>query len=198
MPCDYFPVSVLQNGVKLTIEPPKGLKSNMYKSYSEMPSDYFEGCEKPTQWKKLLFSLAFFHAIVQERRKFGALGWNIRYEFNDSDFETSYTLLRNFLDLPQDVPWDAIIYVVGEISYGGRVTDDWDRRLLLTILGKYINEEALADGYAFSESAQYSSPKENNLDGYKSIIDALPNFEKPEVFGMNENANITFKLSESK
>ena len=63
-----------------------------------MPSDYFEGCEKPTQWKKLLFSLAFFHAIVQERRKFGALGWNIRYEFNDSDFETSYTLLRNFLE----------------------------------------------------------------------------------------------------
>jgi dynein heavy chain len=72
----------------------------MYKSYSEIPAEYFEGCEKPTAWKKLLYSLAFFHAVVQERRKFGALGWNIRYEFNDSDFETSYTLLRNFLDLP--------------------------------------------------------------------------------------------------
>ena len=100
MPCDYFPVAILQNGVKLTTEPPKGLKSNMYKSYSEMPTDYFEGGDKPSQWKKLLFSLAFFHGVVQERRKFGPLGWNIRYEFNDSDFETSYTLLRNFLDLP--------------------------------------------------------------------------------------------------
>ena len=58
--------------------------------------------------------------------------------FNDSDLETSYTLLRNFLDLPQDIPWDAILYVVGEITYGGRVTDDWDRRCLLTILTKFM------------------------------------------------------------
>ena len=114
-----------------------------------------------------MYSLAFFHAVVQERRKFGPLGWNIRYEFNDSDFETSYTLLRNFLDLPQDIPWDAINYVIGEISYGGRVTDDWDRRSLLTILAKFINEDVLADGYKFSESGTYSQVPIGSLEDYK-------------------------------
>lgn len=31
MPCDYFPVTILQNSLKLTSEPPRGIKSNMKK-----------------------------------------------------------------------------------------------------------------------------------------------------------------------
>ncbi len=64
MPADYFPVSVLQNGVKLTTEPPRGLKANLKRTYQELSENQLNECKKPETWRKLLFGLSFFHAVI--------------------------------------------------------------------------------------------------------------------------------------
>jgi len=85
MPTEKFPISVLQNSVKMTIEPPQGLKSNLKKSYSVMDDRELNDAKKPNAYKKLLFGLCFFHAVINERKKFGPIGWNILYEFTFED-----------------------------------------------------------------------------------------------------------------
>ena len=102
------------------------------------------------------------------------------------------TMLKIFLDEQEDIPWDALLYVTGHINYGGRVTDDWDRRCLLSLLKIYYNIDILEDGLKFSQSGVYYAPTNGSIDVYRDYIDTLPMIDNPEVFGLHENANITF------
>ena len=93
---------------------PQGLKANMKRLYQLITEQQFSRCHKQDKYKKLLFSLCFFHSVLLERRKFLMLGWNIQYGFNDSDFEVSENLLSIYLDEYEETPWDALKYLVSE------------------------------------------------------------------------------------
>ncbi|KAJ3395883.1 Dynein heavy chain 1, axonemal [Lobulomyces angularis] len=199
MPTSKFPVTILQNGVKTTVEPPNGIKANILRTYATFNEDYLNSCApKPKEWKKLLFSLCLFHAVIQERRKFGALGWNIPYEFTEGDLRICVRQLKMFLEEYSTVPFKVLKYTVGEINYGGRVTDDWDRRLIMNILEDFYCPNVLEDEYQFSTSPVYTSiPVDQGYVGYRNYIKGLPIEETTEIFSMHDNANITFAQKET-
>ncbi|XP_065911794.1 dynein axonemal heavy chain 6-like [Dysidea avara] len=196
MPTKSFPVSVLQNSVKVTNEPPKGLRANLRRAFTELSSELFETHILGVTWRKLVFGLCFFHAIIQERKKFGPLGWNIKYEFNDSDRECALDNLKIFLE-DASIPWDALIFITGEITYGGRVTDAWDQRCLRTILRGFFAPNTLEPGYTYSTSGVYYSPEADDIKSYRQYIEQLPYNDDPEIFGMHDNANIAFQTQET-
>jgi dynein heavy chain len=95
------------------------------------------------------------------------------------------------------IPWDALVYITGEITYGGRVTDKWDQRCLSTILRRFFKPDTLNDDYKYSASGIYYAPIYDKLQEFREYIDSLPLLDEPEIFGMHDNANISFQTQET-
>jgi len=205
MPNPKFPVLVLQNSVKMTLEPPKGMRSNIQGSITSLDNDWFEGGVRPAVFKKLVFGLCFLHAALLERKKFGPLGWNIRYDFADSDLRISLDQVKIFCDDMayagkdgKDVPFDALTYLTGECNYGGRVTDDNDRRTLMNILSDvYAMKTVAVPQCPMSPSGIYYIPPDGPLSAYLDYVRTLPFINAPEVFGMNDNADISVAINDT-
>eukprot|EP00002_Diphylleia_rotans_P012132 TRINITY_DN2375_c0_g1_i1.p1 TRINITY_DN2375_c0_g1~~TRINITY_DN2375_c0_g1_i1.p1 ORF type:complete len:4335 (+),score=913.34 TRINITY_DN2375_c0_g1_i1:198-13202(+) len=214
MPSTVFPIYILQNGIKLINEPPTGIRANLQRLFlSSVDKEEFSDLSQSDVFHRLSFSLCLFHSVLLERRRFGALGWNEPYEFNDSDLQVSLKQLHMSMTervdpdaegdaegtkrLSGQPAYEALRYVIGEINYGGRVTDQWDRRCLNALLSEYMTRQVLEDDYRFSPSGMYKTLKNVAREQYADYIKNLPLNDPPEVFGMHDNAEITVARSET-
>ena len=155
MPSESFPTAVLQNGVKITKEPPKGLRANLKSTYNKLDNDKVKRTNKPAEFQKLLFGLSFYHAIVIERKKYGPLGWNIPYEFNDTDMDITAAQLELYVSSYAQVPYKVLQQLTSVVNYGGRITDDKDMRTSDILIADFFNPNILLDDYSFSESGKH-------------------------------------------
>jgi len=183
-----IPTSILQVSIKITNEPPTGMKANIHRALDNFSQETLERCSKDIEFKTILFTLCYFHAVVLERRKFGTQGWNRSYPFNTGDLTICIDVLYNYLETFPKVPWTDLRYMFGDIMYGGHISDDWDRRLCSAYLDVYLKEEML-DGN-FELAPGFTLPPPSDYKMYHQYVDEYLPPESPYLYDLHPNAEI--------
>lgn len=149
------PVNLLRAGRIFVFEPPPGIRAKLLRTFSTVPPTRI--MRVPSERARLYFLLAWFHAIVQERLRYVPLGWAKNYEFNESDLRVACDTLDTWIDStamgrtnlpPEKVPWDAIVTLLSQSIYGGKIDNDFDQRLLTSFLSKLFTERSFEADFA--------------------------------------------------
>ncbi|KDO31249.1 hypothetical protein SPRG_03866 [Saprolegnia parasitica CBS 223.65] len=201
-PSNAIPIGVLNRCIKLTNEPPSGLKANLKRAFVSFPKEYIEEAEGKV--KSILFGLCHFHAVMMERKMYGPLGFNMMYPFSLGDLRDSAICLNNYLENSGGgkIPWADLKYIFGEIMYGGHIVNDFDRLLANTYLDFYMRDELLDEMEMFpfvgdEKGPSFMSIAPSSYDKYLEHIETELKSDSPLAFGLHPNAEIDFRTTQS-
>ncbi|CAF0723119.1 unnamed protein product [Rotaria sordida] len=188
-----FPTILLQSSIKITYEAPPGIKKNLLRTFEIWTQDEF-GKGSVTR-SQILFVLAWFHAIVQERRKYIPQGWTKFYEFSQADLRTGYEIIHRLCERADrqsggEIQWDYIYGLFDQAVYGGRVDNPVDTDVLQSYLMQYFNSAIIGGsrGSKYKLASNINLPNSSNLNEYKKICEDLSDDpDAPSLFGLPSN-----------
>ena len=185
-----FSPILLQSCIKYTYETPPGIKKNMERIYQQWGVDLLQNIRDPKIYQAL-FSLAFIHAILQERRTYIPQGWSKFYEFSYSDLKVSTETLIEYLQ-KGDIgnSWENVKGLIKGTYYGGRIDNDFDHKVMCTYIDKIFNKEILeTKGEHILDNKLLPVIISDRENDYLKIIKNIPENDNPEMFGLPLNVD---------
>ncbi|TPX62627.1 hypothetical protein PhCBS80983_g00247 [Powellomyces hirtus] len=193
-----FPASLLQNSLKITVESPPGVKKNLQRTYEAWSPQFISS--GPVHRAQALFALAWFHAVVQERRTYIPQGWNKFYEFSAADLRSSAEVVADMCTSAKTPQWAVLHGLLENAIYGGRIDDVHDATKLRTYLAQFFNDDVftlggrspsrkLAKGLSLPSTADHAA--------YQSLIMELPEIDNVTSFGLPANIDRTLQRNSS-
>ncbi|KAG7479775.1 cytoplasmic dynein 2 heavy chain 1 isoform X1 [Solea senegalensis] len=187
-----FPSILLQSSLKLTYEAPPGLKKNLLRTYeSWTPEQISKGGVLARA--QSLFCLAWFHAVCQERRNYIPQGWTKFYEFSLSDLRAGFEIIDRLFEGGKSFQWEFVHGLLESAIYGGRIDNPSDLRILRSYLEQFFSARLLSAGQRKSRGgtrifpSQISLPNSCSILDYRSVIEDLPEDDRPAFFGLPAN-----------
>ena len=196
-----IPANVLRISRKFVFELPSGIKHSLIRSYANVLNA--QKSEKPPLERcRLHFLLAWFHAVIGERLRYVPIGWSKFYEFNESDQRCALDAIDEWINIhgkdksnidPSKIPWDAIRTIIHQSMYGGKIDNEYDMKILESLVNLYFNEKTYEINYPLYKTSNTNAniltvPEKRNNAGYIDWINQLPPVESPEWSGLPNNA----------
>ncbi|CAG6004611.1 unnamed protein product [Menidia menidia] len=191
-----FPPILLQSSLKITYEAPPGLKKNLLRTYESWTSEQISKGGNLTRAQSL-FCLAWFHAVCQERRNYIPQGWTKFYEFSLSDLRAGFEIIDRLFEGGKFFQWEFVHGLLESAIYGGRIDNPSDLRILRSYLEQFFSARLLSSSLSAGQRRgkggarifppQISLPNSCSILDYRSVIENLPEDDRPAFFGLPAN-----------
>ncbi|CAG0920502.1 unnamed protein product, partial [Notodromas monacha] len=188
-----FASNLLQISRKITYEAPAGVKRNLIRTYEGWNREMNGRLGSSVLRARSLAALAWFNAVVQERRSYIPQGWTKYYEFSSADQRCGVDILDRVLTEAQrgrrGVKWEFIHELYLNAVYGGRVESSYDLQVMASYLQDYFSDSTLTEHGTPKQSlaGTFDLPDSNEIQDYVTIFKNLPDFDKPSYFGLPAN-----------
>lgn len=138
----------------MVFEPAAGVKASLVRTYKTVLSPA-RSDRLPVERSRLHFLLGWLHAVILERLRYTPIGWTKRYEFNEADQRCGLDLIDEYIDAMgsrnnvdiNKIPWDAFKTILIENLYGGKVDNDYDSKILISLVEMFFTPESFDASY---------------------------------------------------
>lgn len=149
------PSTLLLRSIRASYQAPNGVRDTLLRAYEENVQANAESVQRDRAWGRQVYSLAATYSIMQQRRKYGSSAWSVAFDLDFPVINTTCKFLKSFVwdsspDKTTSVGQQQVVrrarFVLGEVLLGGLLEDDWDKRILKTLLESTISEQMFTAG----------------------------------------------------
>eukprot|EP00939_MAST-03C_sp_MAST-3C-sp1_P003513 g3513.t1 len=188
-----IPMNLCRLSHVMLFEAPSGVKASLRRSLASIDEKRME--RAPSERSRLYFLLAWFHAVVLERRRFCPVGWTKSYGFGDSDRKCSLNAIDYWIDAcakgkshvsPDAIPWKALQTLLAQTMYGGRIDNKFDDFVLTSFVERLFVPSSFDADFALCDAV--TAPESTSKAACLKWLETLPDANTPEWLGLPSTA----------
>ncbi|ODV77051.1 uncharacterized protein CANTADRAFT_86169 [Suhomyces tanzawaensis NRRL Y-17324] len=191
-----IPSALVSKSKVLVFENQPGLRNAMLETFASLPNEMLTASSSIL--KHVIFLLVWFHSVIQERLRFTPISFKKKYDINDSDFSAGLKVIQDELGsldsnvTAEAVPWKHLSYLIGEITYGGKIDDKEDLRYISGLAAHLFRFESFDSGFNLTQVEEnvLVLPEGFSIDAYKNWIAELPGKTPLGWIGLDEEVDV--------